>query len=633
MAKLLLIGDAIRPNGISAYLQAALPDDFTVVAAPVVGRCALDAIIVGPGGLTLIAAEESRAAAAPPGEGRSSGRERVTMSHEQRATAALGTFLEDVFPGLQPPVRYLDTLRDTAAESLSWSCLDVTGGMSESLAAAVVRIQAADGPVLNTPDERNELALALRDRRFTVSQQATRPFVFRRSGLLGTRSSAWTIRDAVKLMDRHPQDGIYHLYNGTLESWLVEQGATDLAKLTHVAIDRARADRRKALEIFLSGTGLVAPPRLLARPKVLDMGYAVTGEAIVGHVRVSRDKGRGYLFGTVKPGSEWLRVWPGEFAGDPVDLAVTADTHSLPIRTEPYEEDILLDCNAADEPILLPVRVRVEPKPTQLNRLLFRPFFGLLLGLILGALIGLLWAQVAPPLPEPLTAALHMESALFWLLAVTILWTIAGLVRGLLQPLPWSVLYAAAGWLVRLALWALILVLAGAGLAIWWQNSFGTPGAGTALLSARAALAGLALATVPATIFSLRRHPAPVVVPPARLLYVAPDEPSPGTAPSWGREHARGIVWSTLGVALVLLTLIFAPRLAHTKWTEIKSQGPTGAAMSGIEMGWDKLNTAANDLMDWLYQRFYDRRAPLPPTTAPTAVPRGTPTTTASGRK
>src|SRR5450759_973553 len=116
MAELLLVGDAIRPNAISAYLREALPHDFTVVAAPVVGHCALDAIVVGPGGLTLIAAEGSRAAALPPAEGDFSGPgqagrairqfalqafpqvgpRRVAVSHEQVATAATRTFLEDV---------------------------------------------------------------------------------------------------------------------------------------------------------------------------------------------------------------------------------------------------------------------------------------------------------------------------------------------------------------------------------------------------------------------------------------------------------------------------------------------------------------------------------------------------------
>jgi len=562
------------------------------------------------------------------------GRRRAAVSHEQVATAALRTFLEDVFPALQPPVHCLDALSDTAAEPPSWSSVDSAGaGRAENLAEAVVRIQAADGPVLSTSEVRDKLAVALRDCRFTASQRATQPFVFRRSGLLDARSGAWTIRDAVKRMGRYPLDGVYHLYNGTLEYWLEEQGAADLAELARVAMNEGRADRRKALEIFLSGTGLVARPSLVARPKVLDMGYAITGETIVGHIRVSRGQGRGYLFGTMKPGAPWLKVWPGALAGGAVNLAVTADTLRLLIRTDPYEEHVMVDCSAAAEPILLAVRVRVMPNPTPLNRFLFRPFVGLLLGLILGVLVAWAWARVAPALPAPLTAALHMGSVLAWTLAVTALWTLAGLVRGLLQTWPWSVLYAARGWLIRLALWAPVLALVGFGLATWWQNGFGPPGEATGLLRAQAALAGLVLATAPAAAFSLRRHPAPVLASPARLLYIAPEDPSPGAGTLWVPEHAREIAWCTLGVVLMVLVLVFAPRLAHTDWAVVGSEAPATAAQSWIETRWGELNTGANDLLDRLYLRYYDRRAPLPPTAGPTAVPQGTPTPTGGGKE
>jgi len=55
------------------------------------------------------------------------GRRRAAVSHEQVATAALRTFLEDVFPALQPPVHCLDALPDTAAEPPSWSSVDSAG--------------------------------------------------------------------------------------------------------------------------------------------------------------------------------------------------------------------------------------------------------------------------------------------------------------------------------------------------------------------------------------------------------------------------------------------------------------------------------------------------------------------------
>jgi hypothetical protein len=648
MAKMLLVGDAIRPNALSAYLRDGLPDDFTVVAAPVVGHCALDAIVVGPGGLTLIAAEGSRPVAPTTSAGDSTGWRSVRrlfqqtgvpgspqskLSHEQVATATLQTFLGDVFPALQPPVYYLQAQLDITAESSSWCRVGAAGESSEDLSMAVARIQASSDQSLSSSDMRDKVAVALRDREFTVSMRATRPFVFRRTNWLGARSSAWTIRDLVILMDRYPLDGVYHLYNGSLEHWLEEQGALDLAELARTARDKARSDRRKAVEIFLSGTGLVAPPQLVARPKILDMGYAITGETIMGHVRLSRGRGRGYLFGSVKPGAPWLKVWPGSIEGSTVDLTVTADTLPLPIRTEPYEGHVLVDCNEAAEPILLPVRMCVVPSPTRVNRFLFRPFVALLLGLILGMLVGVLWAQVAPALPTSLTSGLQMGSVLIWMLSVMVLWALTGLVRGLFQPLPWSVFHAARGWLFRLALWAPVLALVGFGLSVWWQGNFVPPGQATGLLSAQAALAGLVLATIPATVFSLQRRPPPLLAPPARLLYIASEQPSPRGGASWVGDHARWIIWCTLGVVVVFLVLVFAPKLARTDWVQVRSQDSPVVAQNWIEAQWGELNAGANDLLDRLYLLRYDRRAPLPQTAAPTPLPQGTPTVANSGEK
>jgi hypothetical protein len=125
------------------------------------------------------------------------------------------------------------------------------------------------------------------------------------------------------------------------------------------------------------------------------------------------------------------------------------------------------------------------------------------------------------------------------------------------------------------------------------------------------------------------------MVPPARLLYVATDEPPPGASKSWARERARGIAWGALGVILVLLVLIFAPGLARTNWTEARTQGPVAPVLNGLETGWSKLNASVNDLVDRVYLHYYDRRAPLPPTVEPTVEPTigplGTPTAPVNG--
>ena len=287
--------------------------------------------------------------------------------------AAVQAFLKDTFPTLAAPIRYVTAIPDPEAEPPLWRAVDFIGAGEEELAEAVVRIQAADPTALDDPRLREALAAALHERRLSVNQRTTRPFVFRGGGLLGTRARAWTIHDAVKHMDRRPEDGIYHLTNGTLTQWLDEEGAADLAALARHAVDAGRADRRKALEIFLIGTGLVARPILKTRPKALDLGYAISGETVAGRVRLGRGRGRGYLYGELEPGAPWLEVQPRSFAGGSVDLAVSADTHTLRIDPEPYDATIVVHTNAAAEPIGLPVRLRIVGSPAPMNRFLHRP--------------------------------------------------------------------------------------------------------------------------------------------------------------------------------------------------------------------------------------------------------------------
>ena len=421
----------------------------------------------------------------------------ATGSPEDAAVAALRAFLKDTFPTLAAPIRYVTAIPDPDAEPPLWRAVDFIGAGQEELAEAVVRIQAADPIALDDPGMREAVAAALHERRLSVNQRTARPFVFRGGGLLGTRARAWTIHDAVKHMDRRPEDGIYHLTNGTLAQWLDEEGAADLAALARHAVDAGRADRRKALEIFLIGTGLVARPRLKTRPKALDLGYAISGETVAGRIRLGRGRGRGYLYGELEPGAPWLEVQPRSFAGGSVDLAVTADTHTLRIDPEPYDAAIVVHTNAAAEPIGLPVRLRMVGNPAPVNRFLHRPFAGLALGVLLGALVGWLWAQVAPALPPQLTDALRVSPTLAWTLLVAALWGVIGLVRGALQPPAWPILYVTKRWLIQLAIWGAILALAGYGLAVWWQRNFGPPGDAVGQLRVQAALIGVILADDP----------------------------------------------------------------------------------------------------------------------------------------
>ena len=122
------------------------------------------------------------------------------------------------------------------------------------------------------------------------------------------QAKAWTVRDVVATMDRHPSDGIFHLCNGTLEHWLLEEGAPHLAKLAHQAVIDGKNDRRRALEIFLIGTGLVARPRLALNPKQVNLGYILDGTTASELLRIRRGRGRGYLYGKLAAGEQWLHL-------------------------------------------------------------------------------------------------------------------------------------------------------------------------------------------------------------------------------------------------------------------------------------------------------------------------------------
>ena len=54
MAELLPTGGWSVPGSLGVYLREMLPDEYVVVADPVVHGCAYDAIAVGPQGLAVM---------------------------------------------------------------------------------------------------------------------------------------------------------------------------------------------------------------------------------------------------------------------------------------------------------------------------------------------------------------------------------------------------------------------------------------------------------------------------------------------------------------------------------------------------------------------------------------------------
>ena len=355
----------------------------------------------------------------------------------------------------------------------------------------------------------------------------------------------------------------------------------------------------------------------------------LSGETATGRLHLKRGRGRGYLFGDLATSAAWLRAEPQSFAGGPVALTVSAETLALQISPEPYEEALLVASNASEEPIPLPVRVRVVAEPAPVSRWVLRPLAGLLLGALLGGLIGWLLAQVAPVLPVRITAHLPFSEVFAWTLLVTAFWAIIGLVRGLVQPPAWPVRYAAGRWLAQLAVWAPLLALLGAAAAWWAQRGFGPFVGPSRFVYVQAALVGVALSTLPASIFSLRRFKAPAQETSQQWAAMpggTVGAPSASDPASESRRNVRRALWGAVAATALILALVFTPQLVRTNWTEVRAQGNVVTAETWATTQWDRLNVAADDLMNRLYLRFYDRRAPeqpkpaSPPAPAPAAA-------------
>ena len=175
------------------------------------------------------------------------------------------------------------------------------------------------------------------------TQHTNEPFVFRSGGLFHSGKQVKSIHAAIKHMDRYPEDGIYHLRNGTLAQWLDDQGAEDLAKLAREVVRKRETDPRVTLETFLIGTGLVRRPRLSLRPKAMALPYILSGQKAECLLRVRKGRGRGYLFGGLHTSQPWLRVDPARFSGKPLESVISVSTEALPISNTPHSGAILVE--------------------------------------------------------------------------------------------------------------------------------------------------------------------------------------------------------------------------------------------------------------------------------------------------
>ncbi|NLG27009.1 MAG: NERD domain-containing protein [Chloroflexi bacterium] len=600
-------------NVLEARLMRDLPDDYIGVVQPLIHGQTLDAVIVAPQGLYVLHALDWVGEVTPTTRGRWSERtpDGKVVHHvspaeaAQRAESALLAFLKDEFPKLKPVIRHYAVLVDPAAQV-------VTGGTSrppcvtlESLVRELLAAPTPAGAPLARPEARQELALALDERQLTRNQRATEPFIFRSGGSLGRGVKAHTVRQVIRHVDRYPDDGVYHLRNGTLEQWFTAQGALHLARLARQALQGNLRDARAALESFMISSGMVTRPRLVSVPRKLDLGFVLEGEPVHGTLAIRKGRGRGYLFGRAESSEPWMQVVPAEFEGA-LQAGITVDTSTLAIKDSPWHAAVRIHSSASEEPLETPVVVRVVPASSKLTSIVVRPLIGLLIGAALGTAIGY-WlgpGGMDPPfgLRDITDPPLTLRQA--WMLVCGVIWALFGLFRGFswdrIQPTGRCV----ASWLFRVLLWGLTLTalaFASPWLARWAFPTY--------------------TETVPARVEqSIKLVAVTLAIIPGTWGGIISDRTSKTTGKRSRalRGLLRGVVASLVVAALLILL-----RVGRPLWHSVAAGERFSDARGWVAERWEALGDWVDGLWGDAYLRENDRRAPTRVRPTVTSEPEG----------
>jgi hypothetical protein len=610
MAELLHAKEWFEPSPLGFFLRETLPDGYFVVADPTVLDVAMDAVVVGPQGLVVLYARDWEGQIRPTRRGPWRGvlpsgqkvRHPNPANDARRAGGALQTFLEDEFRTVRVPVAHMVVLTSPEA-SLTTDGKGKLQVVTEETIGPTLTFEPLEGGDLLDGGIREDLAVALRDRRFTRSQRASKPFVFRSGGAFGSGKKAWTLREVASHMDRYPDDGIFHLRNGTLAQWLTEQGAEHLAYLAVEATRSIDTDPRVPLERFLVESGLVPRPEITVRPERLSMGYVLAGESCTSHFRL-KGKGRGYPFGKLRTSDPWLRVDPKTFSGGLFEAVVAVDTQALSISRTPWKAEVLIDSNASEEPLALPVSLRVVGQPSRMDRVLYRPLAGALYAALLGAGIGWTIGRWAFPQASSSTAvgSVATSSTVFWALLVGLVWAVMGWIRGRNQPLAWPPAYSYGSWIVRMLAWAAAFsVLALAGQWIWRGFTASVSFAGGS--AASVVSFATALAIFPATAGEVRSAQRSEGRPP----------------PPTGRLLRPALVMTIAGLALGLV-LVVGGQLLRPAVQEVDVSGTVTTSQGWLTERWLRLEKVADGLIDDLVIYYHERQRPGPVPAAITPI-------------
>jgi len=590
-------------DSLTMRLRGALTDQYIIALAPIVRGLHLHSVVVGPAGLVVLHVKDWEGEIRPTQdrlwqERLASGR-MVThpnpASEARGATRALRAFLKDEFPSLHPAIRNLIVFTNSSIRFVRHGETDPPCTTIDQVAKRITALHSVPEETSISSEIRDTLAMALVERQLTATQRATQPFVFRSGRLLGIGKKAWTIRQVIKHVDKYPTDGVQHLRNGTLATWFADEGAMHLATLARDVMRQSEKEPRIYLEKFLLGAGLVRRPRLVVLPKRVNLGRVLSGETAVRRLRLRKGRGRGYVFGTVQPSDPWIRVDPDSFSGS-LDAAVRVDTEPLLIAKRPYRAKIWVDSSASDDPVAVPVSVRVVSMPSALNRYLLRPVVASVVAGLLGAGVGWLLGSFGIQAPAWATglAAFPLSTAFAWATLTGLFWALLGAIRGFLQPPVWSIAWAAGRWLARALFWSVVLASLSA-LALWFMARFYADVETNLADAVRTSiiLFAVALAVLPATL--------------GEASSIRPKEEAADKS-STARTFRRAL-WGAIGIALVFAALA-GIRLVGPAWDRYCLDNKVVSAHEWATDRWARWEAGLNDWVDQMYARYSDRRAP-----------------------
>lgn len=188
-------------------------------------------------------------------------------------------------------------------------------------------------------------------------------------------SRARNASDLARLIRRRPDESERYLFNGTLVTWLQQNGFAAAAVAAAEAIEEHKEHPQRALEyfrrsLFPSGaTGVL--PQLNVRPKEMRFGTVESGAVLTQTLRI-RNSGDGLLWGiiAIEESDEEVKPLPGvqvqtEYEGNDSIIDVKLDTRK--VSTGTYRGRLTIESNAGAKGSVAHVPISYQIEPLQLR--------------------------------------------------------------------------------------------------------------------------------------------------------------------------------------------------------------------------------------------------------------------------